>query len=259
MRRRSASRARRTSCARCVGVSTATIRPARCSSGAVGRCMTGRRASTTGCRCRQCRSGTDRHDRRVSAPQSVEPFEEIDHEPGAYGGVEWRYASRVPRAARALRQPRGPRTRSATANGAGTRQFTQLGVQTSLPAQLGLVAQWMNGDTYWISRRARERHALAVRRARRGRVRLAVPDADTPVQWRLIASRCATTSSRWRAKRRCRDPTDSGHAWTVAYRYERTEQLSRRRRVAADRRRTATCGRSTRRYRKRPREQLGCR
>src|SRR5690606_3435751 len=30
-----------------------------------------------------------------SRPQHVEPFEEIDDEPGAYAGLEWRYARRV--------------------------------------------------------------------------------------------------------------------------------------------------------------------
>ncbi len=56
----SASRARRTSCARSPRRSMATIPPARCSFGAAGRCTTAKRVSATRCRCRRVRSSISR-------------------------------------------------------------------------------------------------------------------------------------------------------------------------------------------------------
>jgi hypothetical protein len=104
--------------------------------------------------------------------------------------------------------------------------FSHVGVQASLPAELGLVAQWMRGETYWITR-ARPDGSLS-------------PSSELVED--LFSSRFLMLTRRVGAAHRLslrydtfamfredtepRFHSDQGHAWTLGYRYERTKQLS---------------------------------
>jgi hypothetical protein len=156
--------------------------------------------------------------------QSVEPFEETDHEPGAYAGAEWRYAKRV-RIQVALYDNRADPWSFSDGQWGWETTFSHVGLQASLPAELGLVAQWMRGETYWIAR--------------------ARPDGSLSPSSELVEdvfdSRFLMLTRRVRDAHRLsvrydqfemfredslpREYSDDGHAWTVGYRYERSPQL----------------------------------
>jgi hypothetical protein len=81
-------------------------------------------------------------------PQTVEPIAEIDHDPGYYVGIEWSFAQQVRVQAAHYDNRAGVNDFSDGQWGWRTR-FDHAGVQASLPARLGLIAQWMRGDTDW--------------------------------------------------------------------------------------------------------------
>lgn len=159
-----------------------------------------------------------------SLPQPLEPFTETDHRPGAYVGVEWRYARR------ALLQLGRYENRADPWSFAGIQwgwntAFNHVGLQVELPGGVGLISQWMRGDTDWVSgarpdgttvpnpsvvtddfdawfvlltRKWGSRHRIAVRYDDFGIVR----PAWTPVL-----------------------TSDEGDAWTVSYRYEPSARI----------------------------------
>ncbi|HZF27965.1 MAG TPA: hypothetical protein VE907_02510 [Gammaproteobacteria bacterium] len=157
--------------------------------------------------------------------QYVEPFQEIDHEPGAYAGIEWRYARRV-----LLQLARYDNRADPNAFAAGYwgwhTAFTQVGVQLSLPWELGLLAQWLDGETYWIAgsrpdgtlspvaalvEDGFESKYLMLSRAVRGNHRFSVRYDDFEIARKEGLPAIVS---------------DEGHAWTFAYRYERSARLS---------------------------------
>jgi hypothetical protein len=81
--------------------------------------------------------------------QSVEPFEEIDHEPGYYAGVEWTYRQRV-RVELARYDNRADPYAFSGGQWSWDTAFTHVGFQASLPWQLGVVGQWLDGSTRWV-------------------------------------------------------------------------------------------------------------
>lgn len=91
----------------------------------------------------QLRPGT--RLRRNQAPHA-EPFIEIDHAPGYYVGAEWRYARRVSLQAAHYDNRADPTAVADGQYGWDTR-FDHLALRLSLPWDLGLLAQWMQGDT----------------------------------------------------------------------------------------------------------------
>jgi hypothetical protein len=156
--------------------------------------------------------------------QSVEPFEEIDHEPGAYVGAEWRYAKRV------LVQISRYDNRAdpwAFADGqwAWGTAFSHIGVQASLPAQLGLIAQWMRGETYWLTGAGSDGSLSPF-------VELVEDEFGSQfLMLTLLVRGSHRLSLRYDRFEIVRDTvprfySDDGHAWTLGYRYERTKQLS---------------------------------
>jgi hypothetical protein len=157
--------------------------------------------------------------------QSVEPFEEIDREPGAYGGVEWRYARRVLLQLARYDNRADPNAFSAGQWGWRT-AFTQFGVQLSLPGQFGLLAQWMDGDTSWISG-ARSDGTLSL---------VATHVKDGFDSKYLLLTRAVRTNHRFSiryddfevAREQGPPPSvsDEGRAWTFAYRYDRSARFS---------------------------------
>jgi hypothetical protein len=83
-------------------------------------------------------------------PQTLKPFVETDHEPGAYAGVEWRYARRA-LVQLARYDNRADPYSFADGQWGWRTDFDHLAVQVSLPAEIGLVAQWMYGTTDWVA------------------------------------------------------------------------------------------------------------
>jgi len=157
--------------------------------------------------------------------QYVEPFKEIDHKPGAYAGIEWRYARRV-----LLQLARYDNRANPDAFADGYwgwhTAFTQIGVQLSLPWELGLLAQWMDGETYWIAG-ARSDGTLSF---------AATHVEDGFASKYLMLTRAVRTHHRFSLRyddfaveREQGLPdidSDQGHAWTVAYRYDRSARFS---------------------------------
>ena len=74
--------------------STATTRPARCSRGAAGRPMTGR-PGFNGSVPMPAVPAIEPWDEEGEPPRNFDPFQEIDHHPGFYGGVEWQWGDRA--------------------------------------------------------------------------------------------------------------------------------------------------------------------
>ena len=157
--------------------------------------------------------------------QRLEPFTETDRRPGVYGGVEWRYARRV--LVQWARYDNRAEPYSFSEGQWGWRTaFNHLAVQVSLPAELGLVAQWMEGATDWVI--------------------LAQPDGTLHPLSRLVedelesrfvmltrkfgvAQRLAVRYDTFSTDRPGSAPalhSDDGHAWTVSYRFEPTERWS---------------------------------
>ncbi|HLF12143.1 MAG TPA: hypothetical protein VJA26_13090 [Gammaproteobacteria bacterium] len=156
--------------------------------------------------------------------QSLEPFDEIDHRPGVYGGLEWRYARRVLLQVAHYDNRADPNAFSDGQWAWGT-SFSQVAAQVSLPAELGLIAQWLSGETYWIAP--------------------AQPDGTVPPFGALVEdlfeakflmlTRLVRSAHRFSLRyddfEFVREHTpgalaDVGHAWTFAYRYQRSARLS---------------------------------
>jgi hypothetical protein len=158
-----------------------------------------------------------------SFPQSVEPFEEIDDRPGAYAGIEWRYA-RQGLVQLAHYDNRADPEAFRDGQWGWDTQFTQLAAQISLPAELGLVAQWLEGDTVWMMG-ARANGTLSP-------IAEIVTDGFE-AKFLMLTRRVGGAhriSLRYddfaMTREGSGDPTDAGHAWTIAYRYERSARLA---------------------------------
>lgn len=157
--------------------------------------------------------------------QSVEPIEEIDNEPGAYVGAEWRYAKRVLVQLARYDNRADPTSFAGGLWGWGT-AFTHLGVQASLPAQIGLIAQWMSGTTDWIQGAGSDGTISAFAEFVRDEF-----DSRFLMLTRLVhgSHRVSVRYDEFEMYRDGSAPrtySDDGHAWTLGYRYERTKQLS---------------------------------
>jgi hypothetical protein len=161
--------------------------------------------------------------------QHVEPFEEIDHDPGVYGGVEWRYARRVLLKLARYDNRADPHAFDAGQWGWHT-AFTALGLQASLPWEIGLVAQWLDGSTYWISGARRN-----------GTLSPAAELVEDGFDARFVlltrsfgGAGAHRLSIRYDDFAMAREPgpeplsSDHGHAWTAAYRFEPSPRWSAR-------------------------------
>jgi hypothetical protein len=85
-----------------------------------------------------------------TAPQWVSPFVETDDRPGAYAGVEWRYARRA-LVQWARYDNRADPYSYADGQWGWRTEFDHFAVQLDLPAGIGLVAQAMRGTTDWVA------------------------------------------------------------------------------------------------------------
>ena len=157
--------------------------------------------------------------------QSVRPLDEIDHRPGAYAGAQWRYANRA-LVALARYDNRADESAFRDRQWGWHTRFVSLSAQVSLPWELGLLVQWLSGSTYWIVG-ARPDGTLSPTAA-------AVDDefdAEYVMLTRLLRT-AHRLSLRYDTFGIVRDEaapalkSDAGHAWTLAYRYSRSERLS---------------------------------
>jgi hypothetical protein len=160
-----------------------------------------------------------------TVPQTLEPIEEIDDRPGTYAGVEWRYARRA-----LLQLAHYDNRADPYANRDGQwgwdTAFTHVGAQVGLPAELGLVMQWLRGRTYWITgagadgslspaaelvEDAFESKYVMLTRMLRGAHRVSLRyDTFAMAREHALPAR----------------PAESGRGWTLAYRYRRSARLS---------------------------------
>lgn len=161
----------------------------------------------------------------TTAPQRLAPFQEIDDRAGAYAGVEWRYGRRALVQLARYDNRADPYSFSSGQWGWAT-DFNHLAVQISLPGEIGLVAQRLDGATEWIpGARAdgtfepwaffahdeiESRFVLLTRRlgkAQRLTLRYDTFSIERPAAAPVLHS-------------------DGGHAWTLSYRIEPTERLT---------------------------------
>jgi hypothetical protein len=161
----------------------------------------------------------------TTTPQALAPFREIDHRVGAYGGVEWRYARRALVQLARYDNRADPYAFSDGQWGWGT-DFNHLAVQVGLPADIGLVVQWMDGATEWLT--------AALPNGTRMPMSEYVHDefeSRFVMLTRTLgaAQRVALRYDTFSIERPAAVPVlygDSGHAWTLSYRIELADRLS---------------------------------
>ena len=154
--------------------------------------------------------------------QWVEPVSEIDHSPGYYAGFEWRYA-RTALVQLATYDNRADPNAFADGQWAWHTRFRQLALQIGLPADFGLVAQWMDGKTDWL---------LGVTPTGSVTPGTSLAEDRFESKFVLLTRRIAekhAVSVRYDTFDFTRGQTDlnidSGHAWTLAYRLRLTAKL----------------------------------
>ncbi len=148
------------------------------------------------------------------------PFQENDDELGFYAGAEWKYRNRFLLRVMTYDNKADPAS-VVNRQYAWYTEFNSLGLQASLPSEVGLIAQWMHGETVMgpdlgqfrgpefdgvhpVDNEYGSYFLLLTRAFDRHRVSLRYDDFEI-------------TES---------DPTpldenaEDGHAWTLAYRYE---------------------------------------
>jgi hypothetical protein len=158
-------------------------------------------------------------------PQRLSPIAETDHRPGGYAGLEWRYAQRALVQVARYDNRADPYSFSDGQWGWGT-DFNHLAVQVSLPAEVGLVAQWMDGATEWLT-------AALPNGTRLPMSEYAHDEFESKfvmLTRRLGATqRLALRYDTFSTERPAEEPvlySDQGHAWTLSYRIEPTQRFS---------------------------------
>ena len=161
----------------------------------------------------------------TTRPQNLSPFMETDHRPGGYAGLEWRYAQRALVQLSRYDNRADPYSFSDGQWGWGT-DFNHLAVQVSLPAELGLIFQWMDGTTEWLT--------AALPNGTRMPMSEYVQD-DFESQFVMLTRRIgakqrfAVRYDTFTTERPAAVPvlySDDGHAWTLSYRIEAAERFS---------------------------------
>ncbi len=77
----------------------------------------------------------------------LDPFTEIDHQPGFYAGAEWQWADRLRLKAFHYDNHADPEAVNGRGEYAWQTWFDHVGLQAELPFRLGLIAQWIGGST----------------------------------------------------------------------------------------------------------------
>ena len=154
----------------------------------------------------------------------LDPIAEIDDEPGFYGGVEWRYARRALLQLAHYDNRADPYAFRDGQWGWDTR-FTQLAAQFSLPAEFGLVMQWMRGSTDWLTATTPTGLTTATTVLASDKF-----DARFLLLTRRIGGkhRVSLRHDRFDFQRPGQIVIDDGHAWTVAYEFAAGKRLTLR-------------------------------
>ena len=148
----------------------------------------------------------------------VRPFREIDGRAGYYLNLDWKIARRT--LLRAMHYDNRADPRSIVSGQYGWRtRFNHVGVQTTLPGEIGLLAQWMDGLTV-MGPRIGDAHVV---------------DVEYDSFYLLLtratgAHRVSLRYDNFDMSQNDSTPEDNnpehGVAWTVAYRYELTENVN---------------------------------
>jgi hypothetical protein len=85
-----------------------------------------------------------------AAMRQYDPIAETDGEPGVYGGLEWKMGRRASVQLAHYDNRADPESFRDGQWGWGTR-FWHAAAQVALPGKVGLMAQWMDGDTEWLT------------------------------------------------------------------------------------------------------------
>ena len=177
---------------------------------------------------RQSRLGDELDDSAAAVhdePAAAVAVRETDHRPGGYAGLEWRYAQRALVQVARYDNRADPYSFSDGQWGWGT-DFNHLAVQVSLPAELGLIVQWMDGATEWLT--------AALPNGTRMPMSEYVHD-EFESQFVMLTrrlgakQRLALRYDTFSIERPAAVPvlySDHGHAWTLSYRIEPTQRFS---------------------------------
>ncbi len=161
----------------------------------------------------------------TTRPQRLQSFVETDHRPGVYAGLEWRYARRALVQFAHYDNRADPWSFRDGQWGWGT-DFDHLAVQVGLPAELGLIYQWMDGTTEWLTAALPDGTRLPMSEHVHDRFY----SQFVMLTRRLGANqRLAVRYDTFETERPASVPvlhSDQGHAWTLSYRIEPTERFS---------------------------------
>lgn len=161
----------------------------------------------------------------TTQPQRLSPFKELDHRPGVYGGLEWRYARRA-LVQLARYDNRADPYAFSDGHWAWATDFNHLAVQVGLPADLGLVVQWMDGRTEWLTAALPNGTRLPMSEYAQDRF-----ESKFLMLTRKLGAnqRLAVRYDTFETERPAATPvlrSDAGDAWTVSYRIDATERFS---------------------------------
>ena len=148
----------------------------------------------------------------------ITPLLEIDEEPGYYVNVEWRYGKRF--LARAMHYDNRADPEGIEDNQfAWWTYFDHVAIQATLPGDVGLLAQWMDGFTAWgrlrdgiysVDNEFRASYVLLTRAFDRHRITARYDDFE-------VTEADSTPLD---------ENAENGYAWTLAYHFEATDNLS---------------------------------
>ena len=161
----------------------------------------------------------------TTAPQHLTPFMETDHRPGAYGGVEWRYARRALVQLVRYDNRADPFSFRDGQWGWGT-DFNHLAVQVGLPAKLGLIVQSMAGRTEWLTAALPDGTRMPISEHVRDEF-----ESTFLLLTRKLGEhqRLAVRYDTFAFERPAAVPelyADEGNAWTLSYRVDASERFS---------------------------------
>jgi hypothetical protein len=148
----------------------------------------------------------------------VAPFREIDNRPGYYFGGEWRFSQRV--LLRAMHYDnRAEPTAFEDGQYAWATKFDHVGVQLSLPGDVGLVSQWMRGSTvmgpvvdgaHMVDTEYDSKFLLLTKVLDNHRLSVRYDDFE-------VSQNDDTDED---------NNPENGHVWTIAYRFDHSENIS---------------------------------
>lgn len=148
----------------------------------------------------------------------VAPFREIDNRAGYYVNGEWRLGNRV--MVRAMHYDnRADPTILKDGQYAWTTKFDHLGAQLSLPADFGLIAQWMVGSTVMgpvingaraVDVEYESKYLMLTKTLDQHRLSLRYDNFDVTQNDEIPED----------------NNPENGHVWTVAYQFDHSEYLS---------------------------------